>query len=506
VSAINQRVRWAGIAACALIIALFAQLNYLQVFHADALDDNPQNQLTHDLYAPFDQPRGAIISADGVTLAQSVPSNDAYKYEREYPEGALFGQITGYLSKEYGSGTTNYGTAGGLEYEYDSVLTRTSPSVTLPTDLSEARNFFTSQSQPDDVHTTVLASLQGLAAAQLHGRQGAVVAIDPSTGAVLAMYANPTYDPNLLANHNIGAEEKAWKAINAVPGSPLLSAAYGQRFFPGSTFKLITAAAVYDHKPKLATLNLPYSTGLVLPDTADQVLHNFGGEACGGELVQLFTVSCDTGFAELGLDLGGNDLASEAKAWGWDTVPPLDMPGVAESFFPSPSTFFRNGGALAKSAIGQESVQAVPLTLALDAAGVANGGVIMTPHLLDSITGPQGQTVMTYKAKPWLRATSRATASELTTLMVSVVNHGTGVEAQIPGVQVAGKTGTAQTGGPYIETWFIAFAPASRPTVAVAVLVENQPPADEYQGGTIAAPIARAMIDAYLQIRGKPIP
>jgi peptidoglycan glycosyltransferase len=157
------------------------------------------------------------------------------------------------------------------------------------------------------------------------------------------------------------------------------------------------------------------------------------------------------------------------------------------TFFPSPASFYRNAGALAKSAIGQESVQAVPLTLALDVAGVANRGVIMAPHLLAEVTGPQGEAVATYKPRPWLRATSPATAAKLTRLMLSVVNSPNG------------KTGTAQTGGPYIETWFVAFAPVPHPKIAVAVLVENQPPADQYQGGTIAAPIARAIIEAYLQ-------
>jgi peptidoglycan glycosyltransferase len=301
-------------------------------------------------------------------------------------------------------------------------------------------------------------------------------------------------------------EEQAWKSLNTDPGEPLLSAAYRQRFFPGSTFKMITSAAVFDHKPALANKVIPVSTGLVLPDTANQVLHNFAGESCGGKILQLFTVSCDTGFAQLGLDLGGTNLADEAKAFGWDQTPPLDLPGVAQSYFPPASTFFRDGGALAKSAIGQESVQAMPLTLALDAAGIANGGVIMTPHLMADVSGSQGQVVSSYTARPWLTATSPATAAKLTTLMLSVVNSpdGTGVEARVPGVQVAGKTGTAQTGGPDIETWFVAFAPVPDPKIALAVLVENQPPADEYQGGTIAAPIAKAMIQYYLQSGGNP--
>jgi peptidoglycan glycosyltransferase len=483
-----------GAGATALVLIVFVQLNYLQIFHASSLDDNPLN--TRGVLAQFQQPRGAIISADGATLAQSVPSNDQYRYQREYPEGALFGQITGYFSFTYGT--------DGLEREYNSLLTQTSRSVTVPLNLRQAKAFFTSQPTPDNLHITVLAGLQKLAAAELDGRDGTVVAISPKTGSVLAMYSGPSYDPNPLASHDQDAEQKAWGALTHSPGKPLLAAAYRQRFFPGSTFKVITSAAVYDHKPSLATKAFPLSSGFVLPGTADQVLHNFAGEACGGRLLELFTVSCDTGFAQLGLEVGASNLTDEAKAFGWDQPTPLDLPGVAESSFPAASTFVHNQAALAKSAIGQESVQAVPLTLALDAAGVANGGVIMTPHLLDHVTAAQGQTVMSYEPRPWLKATSRSTAAKLTNLMLSVVNtpHGTGVEARIPGVQVAGKTGTAQTSGPGIETWFVAFAPVPDPTIAVAVLVEDQPPADEYQGGTIAAPIAKAIIQAYLQPPG----
>ncbi|HTV12140.1 MAG TPA: penicillin-binding transpeptidase domain-containing protein [Acidimicrobiales bacterium] len=488
---VNQRVRWAGAGTCLLLAALFVQLSYLQVFHAGALNSNPLN--TRDVLAQFTAPRGAIISADGVTLAESVPSNDQYKYQREYPQGALFGSITGYFSFIYGT--------DGLEDEYSSVLSEANTPVTLPKDLQQIKEFFTNQPAPDDLHITALSWLQQLAATELAGRAGAVVALAPSTGAVLAMYSNPSYNPNPLASHNPAVEEAAWKSLNADRGSPLVAAAYRQRFFPGSTFKMITSAAVFDHDPALANRAIPVLTGLVLPDTAGQVLHNFGGEACGGKLTELFTVSCDTGFARLGLDLGGDKLAEEARAFGWDKVPPLDLPGVAESYFPPASSFFQNAGALAKSAIGQESVQAVPLTLALDAAGIANGGKIMTPHLMADVTGSQGQTVTSYKPSVWLTATSPATAKHLTNLMLSVVNspNGTGVEARIPGIQVAGKTGTAQTGGPYIETWFVAFAPVPNPKIAVAVLVEDQPPADEYQGGTIAAPIAKAIIQAYLE-------
>lgn len=496
---VNHRVRLIGVGGLVLVIILFAQLNWLQVFHANALDHNPLN--TRGVVDSFQQPRGAIISADGVTLAQSVASKDQYKYQRVYPEGALFGQITGYYSLTYGT--------DGLESEYNSDLTQTDTNVTFPANLQDIKNFFTAQPAPDNIQITVLSRLQALARSELAGREGAVVAIEPKTGAVLAMYSNPPLDPTPLASHNTGTERNAWDALqDNRSGAPLLSAAYRQRFFPGSTFKVITASAVYDHRPSLADKSFPDTTGFVLPDTAGQVLHNFGGEACGGNMLALFTVSCDTGFAQLGLGVGASAMAAEAKAFGWDQAPPLDLPGVAESYFPPASSFHQDLAALAKSAIGQESVQATPLTLALDVAGIANHGVIMTPHLLENVTGPQGQTVQTYKAHKWLDATSASTAAKMTKLMLSVVNspHGTGVEAQVPGVEVAGKTGTAQTGGPYIETWFVAFAPANNPQIALAVLVENQPPADEYQGGTIAAPIAKAMIESYLQPQAKGAP
>ena len=322
---INFRVRMVGAGATVLVLIVFVQLNYLQVFHAGALNDNKLN--TRGILSQFQQLRGAIISADGETLAQSVPSNDQFRYQRQYPQGALFGQITGYFSFTYGT--------DGLEREYNSLLTQTSRSVTVPLNLHQLKAFFTAQPTPDNLHITVLSSLQKLAATLLEGRDGAVVAISPRTGSVLAMYSDPSYDPNPLASHDQAIEQKAWEALDNAPGKPLLAAAYRQRFFPGSTFKVITSAAVFDHKPALAAKAFPVSSGFVLPATADQVLHNFAGEACGGQLLELFTVSCDTGFAQLGLEVGAANLSDEAKAFGWDQPTPLDLPGVAESFFPA---------------------------------------------------------------------------------------------------------------------------------------------------------------------------
>jgi len=238
---------------------------------------------------------------------------------------------------------------------------------------------------------------------------------------------------------------------------------------------------------------------LVLPDTSN-LLHNFGGERCGGALPQLFTVSCDTGFGQVGLDLGANALYDEASSFGFDVTPPIDLPFPAQSSFPPAASFAQDLPGVAYSAIGQQDVQATPLEMAMVAGAIADGGTIMTPHVLGHVTNSQNQVVSTYQPKPWLQATDAATAGQLTQLMLSVVDSpdGTGVAARIPGVAVAAKTGTAQTGTGKIDAWFTAFAPAANPTIAVAVVLPNQPSADEFQGGTLAAPIAKAMIEAYL--------
>ncbi len=469
-----------------LFLLLFAQLNYVQVVRAGNLDHNPLN--TRLALAKFSTLRGDIVSSDGVVLAHSQPSSDDYKYLRVYPTGDLFGQITGYFSLTYGE--------EGAEREFDADLTGANAPLELPRSL---KDLTISQDRSQTVTLTLSDKLQQLAKTELGNRLGSVIALNPSTGAVLAMWSNPSYDPGPLSSHDLDTERNYWQAENANAEQPLLAGSFRQRFFPGSTFKVITSSAVFDHDPALATKIYPEESGLVLPETNGQVLRNFDGEVCGGALAELFKVSCNSGFAAIGLDLGAANLAGEANSFGFNATPPLDLPEPAQSYFPPAGSFSQDLPGLAKSAIGQENVQAVPLEMALVAAGIANGGVIMTPHVLDHVSNSQGQVVQTYKPTPWLTATSPGTAAQMTQLMINVVQSGTGVAAKIPGVEVAGKTGTAQTGNNTIHAWFVCFAPASQPTVAVAVLVENQPEGNDAQGGTIAAPIAKAMLQAALQ-------
>lgn len=485
----NRQIRLVGLGMMVLFVALFVQLNYLQVVHAKALESNPLNGRA--VVREYTAKRGDIVSADGVTLATSVPTPDQFKYLREYPTKELFEQITGFWSFTYG--------ADGVERTYDKVLTGGSSPFHLPTSLSGLQQLFSNHDTSQSLTLTVLDKLQALAQRELAGRTGSVVALNPKTGAILAMYSNPSFDPNSLSSHNLQEVQAAYKALQSVPGGVLSPGAYRQRWFPGSTFKIITSSAVFDHQPALATKTYPVLSALPLPQTTN-LLHNFAGERCGGQLLELFTVSCNTGFGKIGLDLGASSMYSEAHSFGFDQTPPIDLPFAARSSFPTADTFTHDLPGLAYSAIGQQDVQATPLEMALVASAIADGGTIMTPHVLDKVTNAQNQVVSTYQPKPWLQATSAATAAQVTNLMLSVVNspRGTGAAARIPGIQVAAKTGTAQTGTNKIDAWFAAFAPAQDPQIAVAVLIPDQPSENEYQGGTLAAPIAKALIEAYL--------
>ncbi len=485
----NRQIRLLGAGIMLLFVALFVNLNYLQVVHAGSLNHNPLNG--EAVVKEFTAQRGNIISADGVTLATSIPSRDSFKYLRQYPTGALFQQVTGFFSFTYGS--------DGAEHTYDQVLTGKTAAFRLPTSIQGLKNFLTNTNASQSITLTVLDKLQAVARNQLAGRRGSVVAIVPKTGALLAMYSNPSFDPNQLASHDLSAVAAAYKEISAVPGAALDAPGYRQSWFPGSSFKIVTSAAVYDHDPALATQVQPTLTALKLPQTT-QELHNFGNEACGGNLIELFTVSCNTGFGQLGLSLGGDHLSGEANAFGFNQLPPLDLPYGTKSYFPPAASFADNQPGLAYSAIGQEDVQATPLQMALVGAGVANGGVIMTPHVLDHVTNSQNQTVETYNPSKWLTATSPATAASVTALMEAVVNtpNGTGTAAAIPGITVAGKTGTAQTGTGLTDDWFVAFAPAQDPQIAVSVVLPDQSAGNDYTGGVVAAPIAKAVIEAYL--------
>jgi peptidoglycan glycosyltransferase len=486
------RIRWLGIAMVLCFLALFLQLNNVQVKNGHKYANDPYNPAVVE--AKYDQPRGIIQSADGVVLAQSVQTHGgSYKYERQYPLGSLFGQITGYLSFTYGS--------TGVEDTYSAYLAQHNRPVKTIGDL------LTTPTETDTVTLTVSSKLQETARQALNGRDGAVVVLDPTTGAVLAMYSNPSFDPNPLAVNNGTTEAAAYEADNTKnPTSgftPATSLAYQDYFQPGSTFKVVTATAAYQYAPKLVDTPMPYFSCIPYNyfGGASAQLCNDGGSACGGTIAQMLPPSCDPGFALLGTKVGAVSMQAEAQSFGFNQQPPIDLP-------PSPfevSQFLQADcwkGAqifLAYSSIGQDCTLASPLQMALVASGIANGGVVMTPHVMYEIRDSQNNLVERYQPTAWHRAASQATASALTGLMENVVKFGTAAGDGFPASEdVAAKTGTAQTGvGNTLTTdWMIAFAPANAPTVAVAVAMPHQPV--DLTGALVAGPIVKTMIHAAL--------
>jgi peptidoglycan glycosyltransferase len=480
----NKQIRALGVVLITLFITLFGFLNYWQIVQADELNDHPAN--TRAVVRDFTRPRGAIQTADGVVLARSVESDDAFERQREYPEGALFGPITGYFSFSFGS--------DGVERTYNDLLTGRDQKL----ELDRLGDLLLDKERTANVTLTLTKELQQVAARELGDRRGAVVALDPRDGAVLAMVNVPTYDPTPLAGHDLDAVRAHWELLNAAPDNPLLPRAFRERYFPGSTFKVVTSAAALDNGMTPTDPSYPPMRSLRLPNTVGQRLSNFGGVSCGGNMANALRVSCNTVFAQIGLDIGGPALAGGADGFGFNEKPPLDLPAPAASFFPNGAELDTDKPALAKSAIGQQDVAATPLQMALVASAIANNGVAMAPHVFAEARDSEGSVVDRYRPKPWVRAVSPEVASTLNAMMINVVERGTGRRGAIEGVRVAGKTGTAQTGRDASHAWFIAFAPAEAPTVAVAVILENQSNVNEVTGGVDAAPIARAVMQAAL--------
>jgi penicillin-binding protein A len=491
---VNRNIRRLGVVFIALFVMLIAQLNYLQVIRSNHLANHPGN--TRAAVRDFGEPRGKIQTADGLLIAESTLNPDGsspYKYLRRYPRGPLYAHVTGYFSY-------NYGTAG-IERSYANVLAGRKVAVTA----KGLKSLLSSKIVTGNVTLTLNHKLQLVAAQSLRKRRGSVVALDPRTGALLASVSYPSYDPNPLTSPDFKKVQKEWNKLQANPDRPMLARAYRERYAPGSTFKVITAATGLDTEvigmnspvyPTLRSLPLRYTT---------RPLRNFGGSSCGGNIVSVFKVSCNTSFAQLGLDLGPEKLKDGSELFGFNRNISLDVsPSAVKSFFPPIEFFKRNDPQLAQSAIGQGSVSATTLQMAMVAGGIANKGVIMEPHFMREVRSNEGELVQSETTNKFITAVTEETAADITTMMKEVVNKGgTGTRAAIRGVEVAAKTGTAQTGRGTAHAWTIAFAPADKPTIAVAVIVENQPEVSTLTGGKIAAPIARQVMTSALSIQSE---
>jgi penicillin-binding protein A len=483
----NAKIRSLALGMMALYVVLFGMLSWTSVFNADAYETHPLNN--RDVVRSFARERGEIQSADGVTLARSYPIDDKYKFQREYPTGDLFGHITGWYSFALGS--------DGVEKTYNELLA----GETVEQQIQSLSDLFIERERVGDVVLTLRADLQQLAKDQLGEREGSIVVLDPRDGAILAMWSWPSYDPNFLATHDLDAARAARTLLDASPRKPMLPKTFRENYPPGSTFKIVTAAAGLENGQMAIDSQYPVETAWTPPMTTRPV-RNFGGSACGGTFVEIIAKSCNIPFAKIGVQLGPDAMVTQAERFGFNATVPLDLPAPALSRFPKVDEFVQDTPKLAQSSFGQNDVRATPLEMALVAAAVGNNGVIYTPHVMSEVRDSDGQSVRRWRNSIWKRAFSPETALALRTAMVDVVNNGTGKNAALPLIQVAGKTGTAQLGSdpPSSHAWFIGFAPAEAPTVAVAVIVNAQPGVSEVTGGRVAAPIGQAMLSAVFQL------
>ncbi|MBB5787276.1 peptidoglycan D,D-transpeptidase FtsI family protein [Jiangella mangrovi] len=486
----NSPIRRISAGCLLLCIALLINATYVQAFWADDLNARSENRRV--LLDEYSRERGPILLADDTPVAQSVPVDDEYQFLRQYPGEAIYAPLTGYYSYTFGRTALERAQNDILSGDDDRLFVRR--LIDLVTG-EEPRG--------GAVRLTIDPAAQQAAWDGLtdEGFKGAVVAIDVQTGAILAMVSTPSYDPNPMASHSFEVQQETRDALAADPDKPDLNRAIAQRLPPGSVFKLVTAAAALESGEFEPDTEVPGPADYDLPQST-RPLPNQNGEACldgTPTLTEALRISCNTAFAYLGNELGDDALREQAEKFGFGTQPLTndDMNAATSIFPPDPDE-----PQTALSAIGQFDVQATPLQMAMVSAAIANDGVLMEPYLVREVSGPDlVSPIERTEPEERTRAVSPETAEELTQMMVDVVENGTGENARIDGIEVAGKTGTAQSSPerpPY--AWFTSFAPADEPSVAVAVVIEDAPDTarDDIGGGRLAAPIARAVMQAVL--------
>lgn len=482
----TRYIRYAAVFCALLLASLLVNATRIQVFQARSYDENPANRRQN--IALYSRPRGNIL-VGGEPVTGSRDTGEQLRYERTYTDGPLYAPVTGFASQEYGSTF--------LEHAGDEILSGTDPMLTpfpLWNDLTRAQN------PGGDVVTTLDRTAQEAAYTGLGGRKGAVAAIEPSTGRILALVSTPSYDPAVLSG-NDAAVGRSWSRLNSDVEKPMLNRAVRQTYPPGSTFKVVTAAAALD-AGVVTDLDAPTDSPApyTLPGTTTSLTNESGG--CEDlSLREAFKWSCNTVFAKLGVSVGVADMTATAQAFGFNDT------GLRIPYAAAESTFDTSvdKAQLALSSIGQYNTRATPLQMAMVAAAVANGGQVRSPYLVERTTTDDGDTVGTAGSRPVRQAMHPSTAVRLKELMEQVVTEGTGTNAAIPGATVGGKTGTAQhgignSGTPY--AWFVSWAKGERDMaakVAVAVVVEDaEADRGEISGGGDAAPIARTVMEAVL--------
>lgn len=464
------------------LLLLLANLTYLQVFEASSLNNRADNK--RSLFKQYDIDRGAII-VSGQPVAYSDKTTGRFKYERRYVSPA-FTHPVGYLSSIYG--------VAGVEQSENPLLSGAADALAV----DRLRQLLDGGARRGgSVELTLAGAAQQLAYQLLGSRIGSVVAIDPRTGKILVSASSPSFDANLLATTNAKTMQKSWNKLIADPTQPLLNRAFGETWAPGSTFKLIVAAAALESGQYDLTTKIPAPAQYQVPGSSRKI-SNWQNAPCSasGEvtLEEALAISCNTAFARLGVELGETRILKTAKAFGFSEN--FSLAGASRSTFPADLSNIE----LALSALGQFDVQATALQMALVAAGIGNEGVVMQPKLINRTFAPNLTVLSQADSDVFNRAINPTTAAALTQMMVRVVTAGTGTAAQIANTSVAGKTGTAQTKPGFTpHAWFIGFAPADSPKVAIAVVLAGGEPAiggagSEISGNQLAAPIAQKVL------------
>ncbi|TMR99405.1 peptidoglycan D,D-transpeptidase FtsI family protein [Nonomuraea basaltis] len=483
----NGTLKRIAVACLAMFALLMINVNYVQAVRSENLRSNALN--TRNFFDRYAIERGRITAGGTVIAASAETKSKDFKFIRQYPDAKLYAHVTGFFSPE---------SASAIEESENKLLDGSSADLLLRRSI----DLFTGEpTRGANVDLTINPKAQKAAydALRNSGKRGAVVALDPKTGGILAMVSLPTYDPTELSGTNKGKVFTRYDELAKEKSQPLLNRTIGQTYPPGSTFKVVTMAAYLEDdssRGPQSTVAAPQQ--LPLPNT-NISLPNYGGAACGsGQVTLIFALekSCNTPFGKIGMDLGYDKMNEQTELFGMGK-----QIGVPMSVVPSDFGREEDKAALAMASIGQRDNRMTPLQMAMIAAGIANEGKVMTPYLVNKITDAKGDTVEEAKQEELSEAISAETAGKLREMMVSVVNNGTANRAQVPGVQVAGKTGTAESGtrdAPH--AWFISFAPAEDPKVALAVIIESGAAnvGAEATGGGTAAPIGKAVMEAVL--------
>ena len=472
-----------------VVLIMFAMLGLAvtntQFISAPSLNADPRNVRTNLHAAEID--RGPII-VEKTAIASSELDDDNH-YTRVYDQGSLYVSATGYFS------SVGYGSTG-IEAAQENVLDGQSQTLLG----QRLRNLLTGEKrQGGGVELTLRASMQEAAAAALGDRKGAVVALDAKTGAILALYSSPSFDPNALASRDAGEVQDAYATLDADPKNPMLNRTISERYAPGSTFKVLTAIALIENGIANPDTRMDSPVSTTLPGTNTEV-SNIESSTCGDgkpTLTEAFARSCNTTFVLASEKLTTQQLTDVTKRFGFGHEQEIPLT-VIPSVFPSDA----DSAQLAMSSIGQYTVQATPMQMAQVAQTIANGGQMMSPYLIKQIVDADNQTIRKTKATEAGRPISADTASKVTGMMQAVVSqpYGSGTPMALPNVSVAAKTGTAETGdGDRANAWAIGFAPADNPQIAFAVIVEGDETNPTPHGGDVAGPVAKVVLEAGLQ-------